>query len=86
MSNIDNNEIVSDTIEIKAIVPPEEVVFVDMVFKSYEGIAALTLHEAEQGLIILDVTPGTREMVLEILRDFQKEFPVKIIYDEGLKS
>ncbi len=76
----------SDTLKIKAIIPPEEVVFVDMVFKSYEGIAMLTLHEAEQGLIILDVTEGTRSQVLEILDDFNKEFPVEIIYDEGLEN
>ncbi len=45
----------------------------------------LTLHEAEQGLINLDVTEGTRSQVLEILDDFKEKFPVKIVYDEGLE-
>ncbi len=82
---IEKNINQEDTLKIKAVIPPEEVVFVDMVFKSYEGIAMLTLHEAEQGLINLDVTEGTRSQVLEILDDFKEKFPVKIVYDEGLE-
>ncbi len=82
---IEKNINQEDTLKIKAVIPPEEVVFVDMVFKSYEGIAMLTLHEAEQGLINLDVTEGTRSQVLEILDDFKEMFPVKIVYDEGLE-
>ncbi|SDL43346.1 DUF4911 domain-containing protein [Halarsenatibacter silvermanii] len=71
-----------DTYRIIARVPQEELVFVDMIFKSYEGIAMMTLDEGEEGIIKLDVTPGTHKIAREILQDLQSRFPVEIKKDE----
>lgn len=71
-----------DTIKIVARVPQEELVFVDMIFKSYEGIAMLTLDEGGEGIIKLDVTPGTYELVMDVLNDLGEQFSVEILKDE----
>lgn len=68
-----------NTHRIVAKVPQEEIVFVDMIFKSFEGIAMLTVSKNDTGEIYLDVTDGTRDLVLEILRDLDKDFCVEII-------
>ena len=69
----------NDTKQIVIKIPQEEIVFVDMVFKSYEGLAMLTENHDEEGVVYLDVTEGTRDDVLKILAELDKEFPVKII-------
>ncbi len=71
-----------DTIKIIARVPQEQLVFVDMIFKSYEGIAMLTLDEGGEGIIKLDVTPGTYELVIDVLEDLGEKFSVEILQDE----
>lgn len=68
-----------NTHRIVAKVPQEEIVFVDMVFKSFEGIAMLTVSKKEPGEIYLDVTDGTEDLVLDILEDLDNKFPVEII-------
>jgi hypothetical protein len=68
-----------NTHRILAKVPQEEIVFVDMVFKSFEGIAMLTVSKQEPGEIYLDVTDGTEDLVLDILEDLDQKFPVEII-------
>lgn len=67
-----------NTHRIVAKVPQEEIVFVDMIFKSFEGIAMLTVSKEEPGEIYLDVTDGTEDLVIEILEDLNNEFPVEI--------
>ena len=73
---------INDTLEMKVLIPPEEIVFVDMVFKSYEGIAMLNLDNKREGLVVLDYTPGTRKIVKEVLADLGEKFEVEIIEDE----
>jgi len=68
-----------NTERIVAEVPQKEIVYVDMIFKSFEGIAVLTVSKRKSGEIYLDVTKGTKELVLDILKDLKSEFPVKII-------
>ena len=68
-----------DTQKIIVRVPSEEIVFVDQIFKSYEGLAMLTVDHQEKGKIILDVTEGTKKDVLRILEDLDSKFPVEII-------
>jgi len=67
-----------NTHRIVAQVPQEEIVFVDMIFKSFEGIAMLTVSKEEPGEIYLDVTDGTEDLVIEILEDLNNRFPVEI--------
>ena len=73
---------INDTLEMKVLIPPEEIVFVDMVFKSYEGIAMLNLDNKREGLVVLDYTPGTRKIVKEVLADLGEKFEAEIIEDE----
>lgn len=73
---------INDTLNMKVLIPQEEIVFVDMVFKSYEGIAMLNLDNKRDGLVVLDYTPGTRKIVKEVLSDLGDKFEVKIIEDE----
>ena len=73
---------INDTLKMKVLIPPEEIVFVDMVFKSYEGIAMLNLDNKRDGLVVLDYTPGTRRIVKEVLADLSEKFEVEIIEDE----
>ncbi len=68
-----------NTKRIVAKIPQEEIVFVDMVFKSFEGIAMLTVSKDDSGEIYLDVTEGTRDLVLDILKDLGNKFEVEII-------
>jgi hypothetical protein len=68
-----------NTKRIVAKIPQEEIVFVDMVFKSFEGIAMLTVSKDDSGEIYLDVTEGTKDLVLDILDDLSNKFEVKII-------
>ena len=68
-----------NTKRIVAKIPQEEIVFVDMVFKSFEGIAMLTVSKDDSGEIYLDVTEGTRDLVLDILKDLSNKFEVEII-------
>ncbi len=68
-----------DTHRIVIRIPEEEIIFVDMVLKSYEGLAMLTIDHDRKGIVNLDVTEGTRERVLDILQDFNRQFPVEIL-------
>ena len=68
-----------NTKRIVAKIPQEEIVFVDMVFKSFEGIAMLTVSKDDSGEIYLDVTEGNRDLVLDILKDLGNKFEVEII-------
>ena len=68
-----------DTQQIKLKVPHEQIIFLDMVFKSYEGLASLTVSPDEDDIIYLDITEGSKEDVLNILADFKKQFPLEII-------
>jgi len=68
-----------NTKRIVAKIPQEEIVFVDMVFKSFEGIAMLTVSKDDSGEIYLNVTEGTKDLVLDILDDLSNKFEVEII-------
>lgn len=72
-----------ETSRITIRVPREEIVFVDMLFKAYEGLALATIDRETSGLIHLDVTQGTRPDVLAILKDLQDRMPMSII-EEGV--
>lgn len=67
-----------DTSQLIIKVPPEEVVFLDQLFKSYEGLAMVTVSKTEKGVICLDVTAGTRDDVLEILTRLKREINLSL--------
>lgn len=74
-----NPEVEKDTSQLIIKVPPEEVVFLDQLFKSYEGLAMVTVSKAEKGVIYLDVTTGTRDDVLEILARLKREINLSLL-------
>ncbi|MCG8515787.1 MAG: DUF4911 domain-containing protein [Halanaerobiales bacterium] len=74
-----NPEAEKDTSQLIIKVPPEEVVFLDQLFKSYEGLAMVTVSKAEKGVIYLDVTTGTRDDVLEILARLKQEINLSLL-------
>ena len=41
----------NDTQQITIKIPQEEIVFADMIFKSYEGLADLTVSKQEEGVV-----------------------------------
>jgi hypothetical protein len=77
-------EEIFETSRITIRVPREEIVFVDMLFKAYEGLALATIDRERTGLIHLDVTPGTRADVLAILKDLQEKMPLFIVEDDSI--
>ncbi len=72
---------VQETIRLKIKIPRKEIVFLDMIFKSYGGLALVTVDRVEEGIIFLDVTEGTKPDVLAILKDLQERIPITIIDD-----
>ncbi|MFW6022195.1 MAG: DUF4911 domain-containing protein [Halanaerobiaceae bacterium] len=72
-----------ETLRLKIKIPREEIVFIDMIFKSYGGLALVTVDRLEEGILFLDVTEGTRPDVLAILKDLQKRIPLTILEDGG---
>lgn len=72
---------VQETIRLKIKIPRKEIVFLDMIFKSYGGLALVTVDRVEEGIIFLDVTEGTKPDVLAILKDLQERIPLTI-YDD----
>ncbi len=69
----------ADTIRLKVKVPQEEIVFIDMVIKSYEGLAIVTVDHDNPDEIWLDVTEGTRDDVIAIMQDLGEKFPVEFL-------
>lgn len=74
-----------ETIRLKIKIPREEIVFLDMIFKSYGGLALVTVDHLERGTLFLDVTEGTKAEVLAILKDLQERIPLTI-YDEDINN
>lgn len=68
-----------DTHQIIIKAPPEEIVYIDMIFKAYGGLCMLTISHEEKGVIFLDVTEGTHDDVLRIVKDLGSKFPIEII-------
>lgn len=67
-----------ETIRLKIKIPRKEIVFLDMIFKAYGGLALVTVDNLEKGSLFLDVTEGTMPDVLAILKDLQKRIPLSI--------
>lgn len=68
-----------ETIRLKIKIPREEIVFFDMLFKSYNGLVLVTITCGENETAVLDFTEGCREDVLNILKDLQTRIPLTIV-------
>jgi len=76
-----NSENIQETIRLKIKIPREEIVFLDMIFKSYGGLALVTVDHVKEGTLFLDVTEGTKPDVIAILEDLQERITLTI-YDD----
>lgn len=70
----------TDTKKIKYRVPKEEIVFIDMVIKSYEGLGTVKVDHDNPDEIWIMVTESTENEVRAIMEDLGKEFKVEKIY------
>jgi len=68
-----------DTTQIKIKAPKDEIVYIDMICKSYEGLAELIVSSDEEGVIYFNVTEGTRREIMNILKDLQNDYSLKIV-------
>ncbi|PRX21688.1 uncharacterized protein DUF4911 [Orenia metallireducens] len=73
-----------DTIGFQVKVEKGELYFVDNVIKAYEGLALTTVVgiEDEVGILNLEVSAGTKDDVLEILKNLQKQVKLEIVAGE----
>lgn len=74
----------NDTSTILVKLPKEDIAFVDKVIKAYEGLAMVTVlkNKGEIGKLRLEVTPGTKEDVLKILKNLQNKVDLEIVKEE----
>ncbi|MFP4199269.1 MAG: DUF4911 domain-containing protein [Halanaerobium sp.] len=68
-----------DTLKLRYEVDPEEINFIDMIIKAYEGIGTVNVDHQKPGEIWIDVTEGTKREVKEIMDDLGDKFKVKLI-------
>ena len=70
-----------DTIKFSVVLDGKELDFVNKLLKSYEGLVFVTVIgiEDEVGKLELEVTEGTKEDVLAILKDLQSRMELEII-------
>lgn len=68
-----------DTISLFIQIPPHEIAYLNFVFESYEGVAAVRTVDPREGIVELMVPPAYQEEIQEILKDLAEEFPVKEI-------
>ncbi|NMA01345.1 MAG: DUF4911 domain-containing protein [Clostridia bacterium] len=54
-------------------VNPEDIDFINKIFEGFDNLALVTTIDNKQGLLRINVTPGTREDVLKILSEFPRE-------------
>ena len=54
-------------------VNPEDIDFINKIFEGFDNLALVTTIDNKQGLLRINVTPGTREDVLKILSKFPRK-------------
>ena len=68
-----------DTKKIRYKVDPQEINFIDMIIKAYEGIGTVNVDHDNPGQIWIDVTEGTEAEVKEVMADLGEQFYVELI-------
>jgi hypothetical protein len=66
-----------DTISLLIKIPPHEIAYLNFVFESYEGVAAVRTVDPREGIVELMVSPSYREEIKEILKSLADEFPIE---------
>jgi hypothetical protein len=65
-----------DTISLLIQIPPREIAYLNFVFESYEGVAAVRTIDPRKGIVELMVSPHYQEETREILKSLAEEFPI----------
>ena len=71
-----------DTLKLRYEVDPEEINYIDMIIKAYEGIGTVNVDHDKENEIWIDVTEGTKAEVKEVMADLGQEFRVELISEE----
>jgi len=71
-----------DTQKLRYEVDVQEINFIDMIIKAYEGIGTVNVDHDNPGEIWIDVTEGTKAEVKEIMVDLGQKFKVELIAEE----
>jgi hypothetical protein len=66
-----------DTISLFIQIPPREIAYLNFVFESYEGVAAVRTVDPHEGIVELMVAPHYLEEAKEILKSLAEEFPIR---------
>jgi hypothetical protein len=66
-----------DTISQLIQIPPREIAYLNFVFESYEGVAAVRTIDPHRGIVELMVSPHYQEETREILKSLTEEFPIQ---------
>jgi hypothetical protein len=72
-----------DTISLLIQIPPREIAYLNFVFESYEGVAAVRTVDPRKGIVELMVAPHYQEEIKEILKDLAEEFPIQYLDSEA---
>jgi len=68
-----------DTLKLRYEVDTEEINFIDMIIKAYEGVGTVNVDHEAPGEIWIDVTEGTKKEVEEVMADLSEQFYVEYI-------
>jgi hypothetical protein len=71
-----------DTIALLIQIPPREIAYLNFVFESYEGVAAVKTIDPRKGIVELMVSPYYQEETREILKSLAEEFPIHEVVDK----
>ena len=66
-----------DTISLFIQIPRHEIAYLNFVFESYEGVAAVRTVDPYKGIVELMVSPYYQEETREILKSLAEEFPIQ---------
>jgi hypothetical protein len=66
-----------DTISLFLQIPPREIAYLNFVFESYEGVAAVRTVDPRKGIVELMVSPSYQEEIRKILKSLAVEFPIQ---------
>jgi hypothetical protein len=72
-----------DTLKLRYEVDPQEINFIDMIIKAYEGVGTVNVDHNNPGQIWIDVTEGTKTEVKEIMADLGQQFKVELLTEEN---
>lgn len=54
-------------------VEPKDIAFLNKIFEGYDGLGIVSTLNRREGLVVLTVTPETKNDVIEILNNFPKK-------------